>query len=303
MPAIRPPFFTVLDSTIVSTFRACPQLAYRQYIEHWKPKSKSVHLHAGGAFAHGLEVARLAFYRDGKPEDESIALGITALLDFYGDFECPAESAKSKARMAMALAYTFDAYPLSTDPARPITLPNGKLGVEFSFAEPIDETHPETGDPLLYVGRLDMLVNYAGAVYGEDDKTTSQLGASWAKQWDMRSQFTGYCWGAAQGGVPLAGFLVRGIGIMKTKFDTQQALTYRPQWMIDRWYEQLLLDVKRMKQCWESGMWDYNLDHSCEDYGGCPMKTVCLSKEPQTWLNTAFERRVWDPVLREERLL
>ena len=298
----RPPFFSVLDSTIVSSFRACPQLAYQTYIRHYKPKTPSVHLHAGGAFAHGLEVGRTSFFRDGLPEGECVERAINALLKFYGDFDCPSDSAKSAERMAMALAYYFDAYPMSRDPAPPTTLPDGRRGIEFSFAEPIDETHPESGDPILYVGRMDMIVDFAGGRYGEDDKTTSSLGASWSKQWDMRSQFTGYCWGAARGGIKLDGFLVRGIAILKTKFDTQQAITYRPQWMIDRWYEQLLADVKRMKSCWESGMWDYNLDHSCEDYGGCPLKNVCLSPEPQRWLDTSFTRRIWDPVKREERI-
>jgi len=120
---------------------------------------------------------------------------------------------------------------------------------------------------------------------------------------DGRTMVTGNCWGAARGGIKLDGFLVRGIAILKTKFDTQQAITYRPQWMIDRWYEQLLSDVARMKACWESGMWDYNLDHSCEDYGGCSLKNVCLSPEPERWLRTNFTRRVWDPVKREERIL
>lgn len=183
---MRPPFFEVLDSTIVSAFRACPQLAYRTYIQHWKPKVPSVHLHAGGAFAHGLEVGRTEYFLHGKSEQEACALAINALIERYGDFDCPSDSAKSRDRMAMALAYYFDAYPMSSDAARPAKLPGGRLGIEYSFAEPIDSLHPETGDPILYVGRLDQVVDYAGGVFGEDDKTTSSLGASWSKQWDMR---------------------------------------------------------------------------------------------------------------------
>ena len=54
-------------------------------------------------------------------------------------------------------------------------------------------------------------------LYIEDDKTTSQLGSSWGAQWDMRSQFTGYAWAARQSGLPIAGIIVRGISILKTK--------------------------------------------------------------------------------------
>lgn len=296
----RPPFPTVLDSTIIAAFRSCPQKAFMEYFQHYKTKTPSVHLHAGAAFAKGLEVARTAFYLDGLDEEESIRQGLGALLTAYGDYECPEDSAKSATRMAGAYEYYHMQYPMSKDHAVPVELPGGRKGIEFSFAEPIDVAHPETGDPLLYVGRMDMLTKYAGAMYGEDDKTTSQLGASWSKQWDLRSQFTGYCWGASKAGFPLAGFLVRGVSILKTKYETQQAITYRPQWMIDRWYSQLLVDVERMKSMWAAGYWDYNLDHACNEYGGCIFRKVCLSKDPGPWLEGDFERRVWDPVNRTE---
>ena len=297
----RPPFPEVIDNTIRSAFVSCPQKCYREYLQHFKPRDPSVHLHAGGAYAHGLEKARVAFYQDGLSADDSLALGLKALLEFYGDFECPPDSAKSLERMLGALEYYFSQYPMATDAAKPALIAGGKYGIEFSFAEPIPEvTHPETGNPLIYCGRMDMLTDFAGGRYGEDDKTTSSLGASWSKQWDLRAQFTGYCWGAAQAGIPLSGFLVRGVSILKTKYDTQQALTYRPLWMIERWYEQLTRDLTRMKECWSSGYWDYNLDESCNAYGGCIFKKVCLSQEPERWLETEFVQRKWDPVNRVE---
>jgi hypothetical protein len=299
----RPPFPSVLDSTILAAFRSCPRKAELEYFHHWKPRDPRVDLHAGAAYAAGLEAARLAFYEQGKHPDDCIAEGIRALLAFYGDFECPADSAKSAQRMAGALEFYFSAYPLGADAAVPIKLPSGKLGIEFSFAEPIDALHPETGDPMIYAGRLDMLCAFEGMQLGEDDKTTSQLGASWPRQWDLRSQFTGYTWGARRAGIRLDGFLVRGVSILKTKYDTLQAITYRPEWQIERWYEQLLRDVKRMIQCWESGYYDYNLDHACTEYGGCGMRQVCLMRDPAPVLQMQFQRRRWDPVTRTEEII
>lgn len=302
---MKPDFPSVLDSTIIATFRSCPQHALRAYIEHWKPTGISVHLHAGAAYAKGLEVAREAFYVAGKSSDEAVAAGVGALLTFYGDYACPPDSAKSAERMAGALEFYFDRYPLETDPAVPITLANGKRGIEISFAEPIDIAHPVTGDPLIYCGRLDQAVSMEGIVLGEDDKTTSQLGASWPRQWDLRSQFTSYVWGMQRQSIKLDGFLIRGVSILKTKYDTLQAITYRPAWQIDRWYEQLLRDVRRMIKCWEEGYWDYNLDHACTEYGGCTFAKVCQAK-PETGeqiLTMQFEQRIWDPISRTEILL
>ncbi len=302
----RPPFPSVIDSSMIAAFRSCPRRAYLDFFQHWKPRTPSVHLHAGAAYAKGMEVTRLAFYVEGRPAREAIAAGGVALVQAYGDFQCPPESAKSLERTLGAFEYYFTAYPLEEDRAVPITLPSGKAGIEFSFAEPLDIPHPETGDPLIYVGRLDMLADYNGAVFGEDDKTTSQLGASWSRQWDLRSQFTGYCWGARRAGIPVVGFLVRGLSILKTKYETQQAITYRPTWMIDEWYEQLVThDLPKMIQMWESGKWGASLDHACNEYGGCSFKQVCLSAPESRvqWLEAGFERRRWDPVTRVETLL
>jgi hypothetical protein len=300
---VRPPFPTVLDSTLVASFRSCPRKFMLEYLEHWKPKTQSVHLIAGAAFASGLEHMRIAFYERGHSPEDSLAYGLKALFESYGDFECPEDSAKSATRMAGALEYYATQYPLTDDTAKPYRPSSEKSGIEFSFSEPLDATHPETGDPILYVGRMDMIVEYAGGIFGEDDKTTSSLGATWAKQWDLRSQFTGYTWGCQQAGIPLQGFLVRGISILKTKYDTQQALTYRPQWMLDRWYEQLMKDIDRMKKCWESGYWDYDLDHACTEYGGCIFRQCCMTEDPQPWLESGFQRRVWNPVTRAETVL
>lgn len=299
----RPPFPEVIDSTMIGAFRSCPRRMYLEFVEHWKPKSQSIHLHAGAAYASALEAARIAFYVDGASQEDATALGLGVLMKEYGNFVCPPDSAKSLERMCGAFEFYMEQYPMTSDAAVPVSLASGARGIEFAFAEPIDFIHPETGNPILYVGRMDMICDYAGGRYGYDDKTTSALGATWSKQWDLRSQFTGYCWGAGKAGLALNGFLVRGVSILKTKYDTQQALTYRPQWMIDRWYTQLLRDLAAMREMWESGYWDFSLDHACTEYSGCIFRQVCLAADPQPWLETAFERRRWNPVTRQEELV
>jgi hypothetical protein len=301
----RPPFPQVIDNSLLSTFKSCPQKCFREYFEHWKPRTPNIHLHAGGAYAAAMETARIAFYVDGTDQEEAIARGLKKLIEFYGDFECPPDSAKSLERMCGAFEYYFTVYPLTKDAAVPITLAGGRRGIEFSFSEPIDETHPETGDPLLYVGRFDGLMNYAGGIYGLDDKTTSSLGASWPKQWDLRGQFTGYTWGARRANIEVQGFIIRGISILKTKYDTLQPITYRPEWMVDEWYNQILRDIRRMKAMWEDGYWDFNFDHACAEFGGCVFRKICMSQPSNrlTWLKSDFEARRWDPVTRKETLL
>jgi hypothetical protein len=319
-----------IDSTMLAAFRSCPQKMFRHYVEHWKAKSESVHLIAGGAFAKGIEIARHAYY-EGVAMTASIAyepdevtgelkrkvtwleescefhnrelaeeLGLSALLAAYGDFECPPDSAKSAERTAGALEFYFENYPLGNDGTEPVLLAGGKRCIEFSFAEPLEIVHPVTGDPILYTGRSDMIAHMANGVYIFDEKTASQLGPSWSRQWDMRSQFTGYAWAAQRQGMEVDGAIVRGVSILKTKYDTQQAITYRGDWEIERWYAQLHRDVARMIQCWADGWWDYNMDSACAEYGGCGLTRICKSKDPEAWLPMDFERRVWDPLARRQ---
>lgn len=295
-----PQFPEVLDSSILAAFKSCPQLCKKIYIDQWKSKERSVHLHAGGAFAHGIERARRAYFVEGAEADDAIADGMRALLQFYGDFDCPPDSAKSAQRTAGALEYYFSQYPLEHGTDEPITLPSGGRGIEFNFVHPIAATHPDTGNPLLYCGRMDAIINYAGGVFICDEKTTTSLGASWSKQWDLRAQFTGYAWGCREAGIRVDGVVVRGISILKTKYETQAPISYRPEWQVDRWYAELLEWVEDMKICWKTGRWKYNLDHACADYGGCGFRNACLSQDEMPWLETYFERRHWDPITRTE---
>lgn len=341
--AFVPSFPEVFDSSILSSFKSCPELFRKTYIEHWKPKALSVHLHAGAAFAKGLEVARKAFfvgeyetgfnlvvespYNDsgrlvragtyvkqykteqlepGNAED-AIACGLQALLFAYGDYHCPPDSAKSAERMAGAFEFYFANYPLTMDDSVPVTLSGGKRGIEFNFAHPLPILHPSTGNPLLYVGRMDAIIHYAGGVYICDEKTTTQLGASWPRQWDLRAQFTGYAWGCQQSGITVEGAIVRGVSILKTKYDTAQSINYRPEWQIDRWYRELLEWIQDIQINWDRtygagqpGPWRHNLDHACAEYGGCAFREACMSVDEQPWLETAFERRIWDPLMRTE---
>lgn len=297
------PFPEIWDSSMLAELKSCAQKFRKTYLAQWKPKEPSVHLHAGGSFAKGIETARRAFYVDGSDAEAAMAAGLKALLEAYGDFATPEDSAKSATRMAGALEFYFDHYPLSHDTAFPILMPGGSRAIEFSFIHPLPILHPESGQPLLYSGRMDAILSYAGGVFLCDEKTTSQLGATWSRQWDLRSQFTGYCWGCRESGIRVDGALVRGVSILKTKYETQEAISYRPEWQIDRWYTELLEWISEAIRAWATGRWRYNLDHSCSEYGGCQYRQACASQDEAPWLETYFERRHWDPVTRTETKL
>ena len=296
------PFPSIFDSSMMAQYKSCGKLFDYTYIQNWKPKELSVHLVAGAAFARGLEAAREAFYVQGLDAQTAVALGLGALIKAYGDFQCPADSAKSCERMCGAFEFYFSRYPLDHEVC-PITLPGGRKGIEFSFAEPLELAHPVTGDPLIYCGRMDAILHYAGGQFICDEKTTTQLGPTWSRQWDLRAQFTGYAWACRRAGIRVDGAIVRGVSILKTKYDTQEAISYRPEWQIERWHDELLDWISDLIRDWKAGRYRHNLDHACGDYGGCAFRQPCSSQDEQPWLETYFEKRFWDPILRTEEKL
>ena len=298
------PFPMAFDSTMLGAFRSCPHKYYREYFQHWKRIEESPDLVAGKAFAAGVDAARKAYYNDKiEDTDACIGVGVQALIREWGSYEPPADHVKSLDRMIGALDEYFQHYGFITDHIQPL-MQDGKAAVEFSFALPIPgTTHPTTGDPILYTGRFDMLGLYNNAIFGIDEKTTKQLGASWYKNWTLRSQFTGYCWAAKEYGYPVAGFIVRGISILKTKYGHAESIQYRPDWFIDQWLEQVRRDINRMITCWEEGYWDFNLDTACTHYGGCVFTEVCTNPKPDEVLVRDFQKRIWDPMEREETVV
>jgi len=301
---MKAPFPLVWDNSMRSAFVSCPQAFYWEYMRHLKTLSPSIHLHAGKAWASALEMMRLVFYRDKEPMELAMAAGLETLITEYGDFPCPPHVAKSLPRMLEAFTYYCQAFPLDADPVQPYWGHNGPM-VEFSFALPLDIEdealrHPDTGEPILYSGRADMVATYAGALSIYDDKTTSQLGAQWSGQWDRRSQFSGYAWAAQQMGLNVSQIIVRGIAIKKTSIDHAQAITVRTKEHIAEWHKQVKRDIKRAIACYTEGYWDKDLAESCSGYGGCIFKQPCGAKDPEPWLTSNFQIREWNPVTREE---
>lgn len=296
-----PDFPTYIDSSMLGTFKACPRKFYYQYLLHLSPVEKSIHLVAGGAFAKGLEVARMAFHRDKLTPEESVHAGQIAALSEWGDYPYKEDNAKNLGAILLAIEEYFRRHGFATDPIQPFMYEkadgNPVPAVEFSFALPLGINHPQTGEPLLYCGRFDLLGVYNNTLFAVDEKTTTRLGPTWCRQWDLRSQFTGYCWAAKEYGYPVAGAIVRGMSILKNDYGFAEAITYRQDHDIQRWLETTYYYITQMIQAWKDKTWIHNLDDSCNSYGGCSFsREVCDKRNPEEWLDTNFVIRKWSPI-------
>ena len=297
-------FPQVLSNSLISAYKSCPLKAFYSGIYKIRPKSGSVHLHAGKVYADALDTFRQYYYSGACDFEDARMMGAEVLIKSYGDYEPPSgKENKSWDRTLGAYLYYLKTYHPKSDILRPATI-NGRIASEFSFAEPLhpDLVHPDTGEPLLYSGRYDSIMEMGSpnVLFAYDDKTTSSLGPTWADQWELRSQFTGYAWGAQHYGIDLQGTIIRGISILKTKYGHAQGIVYHPQFHIDRWYRSTIHTVLRMIEDYKQGFWDSNLDQACSMYGGCDYRQLCTSPQPESWVDIYYETNRWNPLTGED---
>jgi len=322
-----------IDNTIRTAAAICLTQAKYAYTEDLSAPGDSVHLHFGGAVAAGLEETRRAYHDGGFPPFEAVAMGAARAEEYYGDFEPPFKSPKTRDAAGKAIVYYFHTWPIDTDSVQPTRDSKGELRVEWRFKVPIpDLMHPDHGGPIYLVGRSDMIPTLQGMVIIEDDKTAGQLGASWVEQWTMDSQPTTYIWAAQQEGILVptetGTALFRGVGIytpkyIKTGTDTpvkgdkdediesgkviyslehsfghSQAIIYRTPWMVARWLDQLKIDVDRLIYAYMNDQWTLALHKSaCAAYGKpCPFVPLCSSEHPEQWKAVNFVKRKWNPL-------
>lgn len=295
----------VIDSTMIACFRQCQQKFFAEFILGLRPPGLSIDLHAGGCFALGLEKVRESVFLRNTSLDEGLAYAHGIFMQEWGDIEPPegsqSKKAKNKDRVWEAVEYYFKIWPPHSDAVQPL-FANGKPTIEFTFAVPLDlpgfPRHPD-GDPFIYSGRFDLLGVLDGDITGVDDKSTGRsIGREWAQQWNLRSQFIGYTWAGRQSGLPIKRIIARGIKFQMTDpMPVADAIKMYPDYLIDRWLDQLRRDLTKLVAAWNEGHFEFNLADACTQYGLCIFMDRCTSADPNQW-NSIYEVRKWNPLLK-----
>lgn len=301
-----PPY---VDSSMLTAWRSCRRKHFWSILHSLYPMGKSVHLIAGASIAAGLEAARKRVFLSPEPlrvsHSEILEAAYPPFLYQWGDFIPDERATKTFNTTWFALDHYLEFYPPATDIIQPYIRPDGSPAVEYKFAIPIDEIHhPDTGEPLLFVGRFDMVgvmpMGDIQKIMIVDEKSTGSLGYDWATKWDLRGQFLGYVWALRQQGFDIDHAVVRGIAILKTKNEVQTAIVQYPHHLINRWETQLYRDLRSMVhayrelQDWpdaDQSLYPYNFGDACESYGGCAFQTLCTAREPEAFFSNYVKYR------------
>lgn len=302
------PFPSYIDNTIRKSFAVCPMKMKRAHIDNLRPVGpKSVDLTFGSAFAVGMETARKFFFDPVSPCASVVAidLGIDAAVGGFLLAGGGSKGNKNVGSLERAIRFYFEQWPLGEDGLTPVS-----GGIEWSFSVLLPIAHPETGKPLVYVGRVDMVATDAqGRIYCVDEKTASRLGEAWDMKWDMDTQMTGYIWAQQElidrhkyGEDVEVQALVRGISILKDGFGHVEIPIVRSQWFIEQWYNQLLRDVRKMVWAYERGVWDMAMhENACVQYmRRCDYMPLCCSPNAEQIAGdrNVYKIEVWNPTER-----
>lgn len=296
------------DSTSLGLLKTCPRLYQYVMLEGWTNKDESIHLRFGGEFHSALEHFEKLKAEGSLTYEKMLRKVIHEVLTRTWDQEAsrpwtPDEDTKAgryKSRNALirSIIYYLDDH--RDDPAKTHILANGQPAVELSFrfelewgpqvAESMDyvENIP-TGivsytQPYLLCGHLDKVVEFSGALFVMDHKTTTSTpGDYFFNQFDPSNQMTLYTLGAKVIlASPVKGVIINAVQLLvdgwgDTKF--KRGLTYRTNDRLEEWLQDLHFWLAQAEAFAGANYWPQN-DTSCDKFGGCKFREVC-SASPQ----------------------
>lgn len=308
-----------IDNSTLERFQSCPRSSEYYVIER-RTTHPTEALVAGGALHQGLEhMYRSPSLTASVPRAQEIA------RQWFIDHACPL-SWRTPDLVCKALKNYASMYE-ANDPWD-IVVHNDERFVEKSFEVglghfDLDCVLPYSkkfltgkGDDnqlkvrrlyAVWIGKIDLLVRSVNGLYVLDHKTTSLLGSTFYKQFELGQQPLGYVWAANKifGEMP-NGFIVNVIywrpprkneAMGRVEF-SRNMFNYQPS-VIAEWETDVMNSIAdfvgNLQRGYFSGyrMWCVN------KYGMCPYHEVCTLPtlaQRKVYLNTSqFEHVVWDP--------
>jgi hypothetical protein len=259
-------------------------------IEGYQSKMKSIDLDFGSEYHSGIELYE--HVRQNGHDHETALREVVHQALINTRTWTSDDPNKNRETLLRSLIWYLDEF--VEDNAKTLVLANGKPAVELSFKFQLD--FGTNGVPFVLCGHIDRLVEFAGAQYVMDHKTTKNtLSSAYFAGFEPNNQMTLYTIAAKVVFSTLAkGVIIDAaqIAVGFTRFE--RGVTLRTAGQMDEWLNDLRSLLRRNEEYAEADYWPMN-DSACRL---CQFKTIC-SKDPkvrQVFLDAGFERRVWNPL-------
>lgn len=304
------------DSTSLESLKRCARLYQYVMIEGWQPKGEAIHLRFGIEYHQALHDYETYKALD-LNHDECVHTTVKDLLIRMKDWDpnprTASEEKKSKKNLLRTVVWYLDKF--ENDPAKTVIFENGRPAIEVSFRFELDwgpgpfngnfsnELGEVTSQPYLLSGHLDRIVDFQGALFVMDRKTSVYaLTSYYFDQYHPHNQMSLY---SLAGKVvlesPVKGVIIDAAHIAEDYSEFGRGVTYRTPDQIDEWLQDLHYWLGEAEKYATQGYWPMN-DTACDKYGGCKFKSIC-QKSPaarETFLRSEFvqlpQEERWNPL-------
>lgn len=297
----------IVDSTMISTFRACEEKYRKRFNDLLVSKHNNGALGSGLAFHEGGAAFRLG-RKAGLSPDESYSIGIQKLCESYNK-EMPVEfingPCPDERRSLPNLERIFEAW------CHYEILQNFEylyieqsMGISLGSIERLNVIWD-----IIYAGIIDAVVRQQGCVFVDDIKTTTMsIGEAFKSQFKTSQQFMAYTRGMKEmlGGdvygamASLVWFQKEaksGKGKPLSEYFHTVPVTYTDD-QLEEWHVNTLRTINRILDCQESGEWQLDFGDSCKTYNGCTYKSICGATPSirKQIIKMDFELMTWTPL-------
>jgi hypothetical protein len=179
---------------------------------------------------------------------------------------------KNRATLLRTFVWYIDQY--RDDACETAALPSGKPAVEVQFEFDSGVTGVG-GEQVTFVGTIDRVVRFNGALLVSDTKTSSNARYLTAQNYTPDGQFSLYVAAASVCfGIEADGILLDGIEVGSNATSFRREIVPRPREVIEEWLDDARVHLRRLSEAFARNEWPQN-DSACGMYGGCRFRGVC----------------------------
>lgn len=290
------------DSVSLGALKTCPRYYQLAIIEGWEPKGeRNVHL----TFGIWMHSGREHYYHSrAKGQEHELALASALHFVLMGTWNkvlrrpwSSDDPQKNRATLIRSLCWYLDQW--KDDPMQTLILSDGRPAVELSFRYDTGLRTSSTAEPILLCGHLDRVGTLGGQTYLSDLKTTKHTikgfsAQEYFAQFSPDNQMSLYdLAGKVVYSLPVAGIMVDAVQVAATFSRFHRSPISRNDSQRDEWFRSFATYVRQAEQYAQDDFWPMN-DKACFR---CHFRPIC-SRPPsarQMWLESDYQRRVWDP--------
>ena len=300
----------LIDNSTLETLTTCPRALQYSKLNRRIAAGAKPSLTFGSALHNALEY-RYKTAGNGILNDDQKAAQMQVIADYFAENPA-AEDDYRNANWAIELVKKYNAiYP--TEPFNVLVDDKGQTLCELSFALPLfNYTHNGTTIPVIYMGRIDLPVQWDGGIWILDHKTTSVLGPTYFEAATMSAQFLGYLW-AFQTLTKKAcqGFIINALRVKQPPAKPKDGLDswwresfqrqryHVTEAQITEWKANTIALVKEFFWHYENAYFPMKTSWCVGKYGKCQYFDICSLPEGNrdTMLtSTLYQDNTWSPL-------